>query len=577
MRHFLALLLSLAGAHTFAQQAFRLLPMGGAGSALLTNAMVYDGYDTYVAAGYVSLSPGFVERASITRFGYGYVDPASKQLATGTYSALVKAASGGYIAAGNTQLTGETRAYVCRYDANLDTLWTRNFFLASDIAYDVAEASDGSISVLLGSGFDMALLRLSAAGDLLWSKILVGISTSDASAVICQGSNTVVLGTEPVGGNSNVFLSVFDQDGTVTLHRSYGSTLYHDIFYAASVTSAGITIVTRAGPMGDRMGLIRLDNAFSLASTPSVFCISGQYLIASKILAADDGSVFIGGSRTSPYVSTVWKIDPSGSVVWSRDVNTFGAVCADMAIEGSDLIVPTTAGITPGIMMTRIDVVTGVISGDACELLGSMSIVPSSYSNFTVLTNSSLYAWTNAVFSEYAGSDMTEYSPLSVPCSITTLPVTLLYFRAFADDGVVRLDWATASERNNDYYSIERSVDGLGFTEVLRVHSLGNSQQQTIYDAIDSDPLLGTSYYRLRQTDTDGTTKIVGHVVAVTTTVSGSQVIRVDQPILIPQGCFLVDSGGQILANGGDFFVPKVTGMFFVGGEAGTRRIMVNP
>jgi hypothetical protein len=85
------------------------------------------------------------------------------------------------------------------------------------------------------------------------------------------------------------------------------------------------------------------------------------------------------------------------------------------------------------------------------------------------------------------------------------LPVELLFFKAFSSPGGVDLKWATASERNSEYFAIERSRDGKDFQEVGRVPSAGNTIARVDYNFLDEDVLLGRNYYRLKQVDFDGT------------------------------------------------------------------------
>jgi hypothetical protein len=85
------------------------------------------------------------------------------------------------------------------------------------------------------------------------------------------------------------------------------------------------------------------------------------------------------------------------------------------------------------------------------------------------------------------------------------LPITLIDFQANEDDGAVYLNWTTASEINNDYFTVERSSDAIEFTDILRQNGAGNSATILNYTDIDLEPLRGVSYYRLKQTDFDGT------------------------------------------------------------------------
>ncbi|CAN5681924.1 hypothetical protein BH11BAC1_BH11BAC1_21530 [soil metagenome] len=84
------------------------------------------------------------------------------------------------------------------------------------------------------------------------------------------------------------------------------------------------------------------------------------------------------------------------------------------------------------------------------------------------------------------------------------LPIKLVYFKAKLNEGVVKFDWATAAEINNNFFTIERSEDGENFLPVLHKQGAGNSTTNLYYNAADQSPLTGYSYYRLKQTDYDG-------------------------------------------------------------------------
>jgi hypothetical protein len=68
----------------------------------------------------------------------------------------------------------------------------------------------------------------------------------------------------------------------------------------------------------------------------------------------------------------------------------------------------------------------------------------------------------------------------------------------------VAISWATASETNNDYFTVERSADGKEFEKIATVKGAGNAQERLKYGYEDRDPLPGVSYYRLKQTDFNG-------------------------------------------------------------------------
>ena len=84
------------------------------------------------------------------------------------------------------------------------------------------------------------------------------------------------------------------------------------------------------------------------------------------------------------------------------------------------------------------------------------------------------------------------------------LPVDLISFDARVVGNEVLLNWATATEINNDFFTIERSRDGFDWDDILTVNGAGNSSQVINYTTRDSFPLDGRSFYRLKQTDFDG-------------------------------------------------------------------------
>jgi hypothetical protein len=86
----------------------------------------------------------------------------------------------------------------------------------------------------------------------------------------------------------------------------------------------------------------------------------------------------------------------------------------------------------------------------------------------------------------------------------TTLPVELVHFSAVAAEGQIILGWKTATETNNDYFSVERAGTDRQFTEVARVPGQGTVSYPVEYQIADSPPVQGQLYYRLKQVDFDG-------------------------------------------------------------------------
>lgn len=112
-----------------------------------------------------------------------------------------------------------------------------------------------------------------------------------------------------------------------------------------------------------------------------------------------------------------------------------------------------------------------------------------------------------------AGSTILGTGPVSTgtcsgdACGDEQLPVDLVYFNVKADAMTAIIEWATLSEEDNDFFTVQRSKDGISWEEIATVQGSGNSNERLEYSYMDRSPYIGVSFYRLSQTDFDGTTE----------------------------------------------------------------------
>lgn len=115
---------------------------------------------------------------------------------------------------------------------------------------------------------------------------------------------------------------------------------------------------------------------------------------------------------------------------------------------------------------------------------------------------------------------MMEFGKYALAGSNNPLPIELLYFNATANNELVELSWSTASEINNDFFTIEYSNElannGTIWTPLFMIDGAGNSNTPLIYTFIDRPYLRDNNtnvvFYRLKQTDIDGKYKYYGPV-----------------------------------------------------------------
>ncbi|WP_375434045.1 Ig-like domain-containing protein [uncultured Hymenobacter sp.] len=115
------------------------------------------------------------------------------------------------------------------------------------------------------------------------------------------------------------------------------------------------------------------------------------------------------------------------------------------------------------------------------------------------------YTVTVATTDEFGGVTT---QPVTFVVGARPLPVTLISFEAVAKGRDAQLSWATATEKNNVGFEVERSIDGRHFEKIGMVDGRGNSTSRQQYSFVDAKaaavaPML---YYRLKQLDLDGST-----------------------------------------------------------------------
>ena len=106
------------------------------------------------------------------------------------------------------------------------------------------------------------------------------------------------------------------------------------------------------------------------------------------------------------------------------------------------------------------------------------------------------------ISASFAANDM--FSWWTLTDNGSALPIELLTFEVNVLENEVHVAWATATEIDNDYFSLERSANGIQFNEIATVNGAGNSSTTLHYNYRDENPLKGVSYYRLKQIDYDG-------------------------------------------------------------------------
>lgn len=153
----------------------------------------------------------------------------------------------------------------------------------------------------------------------------------------------------------------------------------------------------------------------------------------------------------------------------------------------------------------------GTINGDAvgCNIF-------SVFGNSVVLNGGASLSSIDFCGNSVPGNFTTNYGTIAsnvtfCTCSsggVSPLPIVLTSFTAVCNAGNVQVDWTTATEINNAFFTILRSEDAVNWEPIHVMAGAGSSNTELHYSYVDNRSLQTTSYYRLQQTDFDGTNEI---------------------------------------------------------------------
>ncbi len=154
-------------------------------------------------------------------------------------------------------------------------------------------------------------------------------------------------------------------------------------------------------------------------------------------------------------------------------------------------------------------------------------------------------------------------NPDQTALTATPLAIELLSFNATAtSERTAKLEWATATEKNSSHFLVERSSDGLRFTDqVARMQAAGMSDDELNYHNFDYNPLTGANYYRLKMVNKDGTYQYsetrrlvfeapVADVTAIPNPFQSATTIRVHADKAQMANYYLMDAAGRVIRTG---------------------------
>ncbi|QOI97403.1 MAG: hypothetical protein HRU69_07830 [Flammeovirgaceae bacterium] len=403
-------------------------------------------------------------------------------------------------------------------------------------------------NLTLGNGATSPVLQSAAGGA---SGLTVAGNLTINSGARLRADNNGTIATITVGGNwvNNSTAGAsngFDEGTGTVVFNSPASNTLQTIGGTTAETFYNLTLNTSAAT-----DVVRILNNTTVSNTLALN--QGELDLNSLTLNVTRNST--GAiTRTSGYVKSEDSTDPYGTLRWLTGTLTgsfvypFGKSSTEyipFTLNITSAGAPAAGSVSVSTYPTGVDNTpfpTGVtnLSGTS----GGLSVVdrfwvitlnsytttrPTSTITFTATlaeisttgattVNAQRWAPSNTwepalpgqVYNSGAGTvtvpGVSNYSPWAVADIAAPLPVEMKSFDLVAHQDFVEVKWSTASELNNDFFTVEkRFEDAEGFTAVADVAGAGTTNRETRYRIEDYSVSPGTWYYRIKQTDYDGT------------------------------------------------------------------------
>ncbi len=167
-----------------------------------------------------------------------------------------------------------------------------------------------------------------------------------------------------------------------------------------------------------------------------------------------------------------------------------------------------TAAVSSGSKTTAYnhELIYGASIGASGTLTKGASFTSRSTANSNIIEdkNAAAVGTFDANFTSAGGFWVAQMATFISTSSTIILPVELLSFAGHCNNNSITLEWSTGSETNNDYFTVERSLDGSFWSEIGTIKSQGNSSAVQNYSFTTVITKNDVSYFRLKQTDLDG-------------------------------------------------------------------------
>lgn len=378
-------------------------------------------------------------------------------------------------------------------------------------------------NITIGAGKTLTI-NASRTLDVYGNIDKVGTFTANTSTVKLYGCSNPTTITSTTG--ISFYNLVIDNSYGINLSGTFNATITNSLSLLNGIVSTGtnylIVSSTTAGNLTYTNGFVNGNLRRNIATNTSTYNFpvgngtsSTDRHIVSLLNNSLTGVTYINAS-----VSDFTQSAPNSDALLNTYQGTVPIIATVGEAVGETVIWSLTPNVQPsgGTYGVQLAVENTTLSAAEdnyfCPLKRTTVISYASFSTFDLSTNIPGGGNPGRIYSSGSGyAERTGYTSFShfvigkgngVP-----LPIELSYFNATLQGEIVTLNWGTASERNNSFFTIEKSRDAEFYEKLCDVESKANGGNSTTllnYSTEDIQPYEGRSYYRLKQTDFDGRT-----------------------------------------------------------------------
>ena len=395
-------------------------------------------------------------------------------------------------------------------------------------SWPTANSTANAKDITIASGATLTIpasKTLNIAGNITNNGTL---TANNSSTIVFKGNNDQILSGTMIFGNVT-----FNQAGVHKIIASSGITVNNianftkgivvgDMTFYAGATASNVTDSASFvdGKVTKRTGAsVETDFIFPTGSaTDGQPKVLGSVLVASLSANSETSIVFNqksnGGGFSDSEMPQFWKPNNcddnnplfnhiSNFEFWK--VNTTSNLTATLKVSADNQNAHFNTAATTS---NNDDIYGAIWQGGCWKNVGGSAVISGDRKTITI-TNVTIPR-----VSSRAGETEPSWLTMGSKEHETWLPIELTSFTATCNGRSSLIEWTTATEKNNDFFVLERSNDAINFKEIARIAGAGNSIEPISYAYTDYGVRNGDNYYRLIQFDYDGTSTASEIIVA---------------------------------------------------------------